>query len=367
MVPVKRLVAVVVMALVIANVLLMTSWRDNVNNYYRSSIKLREDANIPTTSATAPGPIRVLIHARMRTGSSSTARYISSRPDFQYLYEPGLIFRHSQQYTFNAYDDSFSQLSPLQPELSEVIEGFFQCNYSHSPLLVYFLNRAPWVTTQMNISNLGVKNKTITPEKLTSYCKTKRHSIVKTIRITNILEAMSLLQRYNVKVIILVRDPRGMISSRERFQVWRFSNEWSRKVNLPKFKHAVQNHCQWLDANIQAVLYGPEWFKASYIVVRYEDLTDRPFELVPKLYDFIGLDAKDISAEMYNVTKIGNGMAWRHVLPWERTLTAQSSCPGNVFDVFGYVKAKSEHELRDESFLLMRNVSELSDKIRFLK
>ncbi|XP_054165176.1 carbohydrate sulfotransferase 1-like [Oppia nitens] len=111
-------------------------------------------------------------------------------------------------------------------------------------------------------------------------CNRCRHRLIKTIRF-GVEDYLQLKQKSKtpVKLVFLVRDPRGVMSSRYRMQ-------WC--LNSPNCTD-VDVLCQRMRSDISALIQMKKWSKDNVTVVRYEDLSLKPFETTRYLYENLGL------------------------------------------------------------------------------
>ncbi|XP_077862974.1 carbohydrate sulfotransferase 5-like, partial [Saccoglossus kowalevskii] len=154
-----------------------------------------------------------LVHSRMRTGSTLTGSYFANHPDFFYIYEPGLMIAWYKR--LNVLRDSFDYLEAIRPTLVDFMHAFYHCDFTGRKYFYTSINNSLFLRRFSNITHLEVpmQEKTIT-----QICKSKRHIVSKTIRLNNILLAAPVLKADEIKVIHLVRDPRGMAYSRRQFE-----------------------------------------------------------------------------------------------------------------------------------------------------
>ncbi|XP_014670326.1 PREDICTED: carbohydrate sulfotransferase 4-like [Priapulus caudatus] len=115
-------------------------------------------------------------------------------------------------------------------------------------------------------------------------CNTYRHSAIKVIR-ANISDLEPLLEHpiLDVKIIHLIRDPRGM------FRSWWPNLSKNVSASVERLRANVKIHCADQLKNLvqgnSLRLRAP----SSYRRVRYEDLAAAPVESAKQLYDFVGL------------------------------------------------------------------------------
>ncbi|XP_077997384.1 carbohydrate sulfotransferase 1-like [Glandiceps talaboti] len=289
---------------------------------------------------------RILINARMRTGSTILGKYFSNDPSFFYIYEPGHFLMKSG--ALNLHNDSADYMAEIQRPMLDYIRDFFRCDFRHHKGFFDHLQQTH-SSSQLLIGS----------SEMAALCMSKSNFVTKVVRLNDISVAYDLIEGGNMKVIHLVRDPRGMVSSREVFEHLCYTeNTTTRMPAITTFKLFTQYYCQWLEANIKSILRGPAWLQEHLIIVRYEDLADRPEDIVPKLYDFIGLPMHaDVKRMFIDVDpKRGNGEAWRYKLPYNRTLLVQDICSDEVFRAFGYMKIGNESDLRDKDISVMSDI-----------
>ncbi|XP_077868835.1 carbohydrate sulfotransferase 1-like [Saccoglossus kowalevskii] len=313
-----------------------------------ASFDIGSTADTRMTALKQVPPIHVLINARMRTGSSLTGRYFSKRPDTMFLYEPELTLRYNMSLRYDLFNDSAAQIEDIQTPFYELIGGFFDCEYTRRPELFHFMEGNDWAKSKNGLAHL--QGADYNAKQISKKCKTKTHRVVKTVRINDISKGLEILKQYNVKVIQVVRDPRGMINSRIKFE--NLDSQEKKGLSMKKISEASKNYCIWLNTNINAVLVGPEWLKKNYMIVRYEDLSTKPRQIVPKMYEFVGLPSNDT---IIKSERLGTGHtdAWRYSLPFNQTHIAQNNCPDDIFEKLGYVKVQNEIQQRNDSLSLV--------------
>nr|XP_006823475.1 PREDICTED: carbohydrate sulfotransferase 3-like [Saccoglossus kowalevskii] len=169
--------------------------------------------------------------------------------------------------------------------------------------------------------------------------------------------AAQMIRKNNVKVIQVVRDPRGMSSSRARFQIYKkYKNTPSRDEMLDKLDDIVRNYCAWMETNYVSVMHGPEWLRNNYKIVRFEDLVARPAESAAALYKFVGLPITDKVRQKIRTLEEEKPMdaeAWRFKTGMELARRAQEMCSPTVYDMFGYRMINRGGILMNKNFSLV--------------
>ncbi|XP_006812722.1 carbohydrate sulfotransferase 1-like [Saccoglossus kowalevskii] len=202
---------------------------------------------------------------------------------------------------------------------------------------------------------------------ITSVCLSKSHRLIKVCRLYSLLEAEDLIKRDDIRIIFLVRDPRGMAASRMRFTNITTPNEHFNQVIYgefklhPKMEEVVSDYCHWLKVNYFTPLEHPVWLKHKYMMIRYEDLERKRKETVTKIYNFIGLKMRfDVlnsifgdgeQFEQYDLTD--NSEQWRHKLKMEEVVRIQEVCSSDIFKMFSYISVANEKQLLDNTTSLV--------------
>ncbi|XP_077991616.1 carbohydrate sulfotransferase 1-like [Glandiceps talaboti] len=295
--------------------------------------------------------IKVLLHARMRTGSSLAARYLGKHPDFFYSYEPGWMLANMLP-ELHPVDDSYQALENIRPYLVSLLNGIYTCRFENYFYFIRYLNQVRMFRSYVDLP----LKLPITVSSLNEFCKSRRHILVKTIRLHNVLSADQVLFKNDVKIIHLVRDPRGMAPSREKFQ--RLDQAKSLipgGVFHPMLENIISGTCEWMEKNYKVIESGPLWLKKNYLLLRYEDIADYPWRFVPKIYDFIGLPVPDEVKDLMEkeiLKKPNNGQVWRQKLSFRQVQRIQELCSESVFNLFGYVIAENESQLLGNTSLV---------------
>lgn len=110
-------------------------------------------------------------------------------------------------------------------------------------------------------------------------CQLFPRHVMKTTRLGT-LQAEDLLHKLpNLKLLLLVRDPRGLVSSRMHF-------DWCNDacLNTPKYCHS-------LETNLNHTIRLANRFDDRIRLIRYEDLCADPYNTVANILKFLGLPA----------------------------------------------------------------------------
>ena len=168
---------------------------------------------IPTTS---------FLVSSWRSGSSIVGHLLNSHPASFYNYEPlhqfGLV--------------KVGQVSQQADSALKLIQNLIKCDYQNdmNDWLVYQRVKANWCFAQntrlWNRCNMGRQNisdfQTVCfhPKYVEQMCKLFPFQVIKTVRLhLDLTESLVKDPSTNVKVLLLVRDPRAIIESRKHKKV----------------------------------------------------------------------------------------------------------------------------------------------------
>ncbi|XP_070579257.1 carbohydrate sulfotransferase 3-like [Ptychodera flava] len=298
--------------------------------------------------------VNVMIHARKRSGSSVTGTFFGKNPDFFYFYEPGWIVSHQVR---GITREDFEFLETIRPQLLSFLDGIYSCNFTQHE---YFIEDVNNVNIFRVNSELPFESGPMTIDKITRFCLSKKHVITKVLRIYNIISAAPLIRKHDIKVIFLVRDPRGLTKSRETFYPGSKGLVKEGELYLSdRLRTEIVDYCRWLEVNYMAISNGPDWLRNNTRLVRYEDIFQRPLDIVPQLYEFTGIATDDV---IRNVTeevsdqKPGNAEAWRKGVTFKNVQAMQGLCPDRVWKMFGYRLVDSAEILHNDDVSLVETM-----------
>lgn len=341
---------------------------------------------------------QVLLLTTTRCGSTFIGQLLNQHPDVFYLFEPlyhvqaSIIPRihlpSDRQVMLGASRDLLWSL--FQCDLY-ALESYFRPAPSRHMIDSMFRHSASRVLCQQPVCQAfrpedtweewQCKKKCL-PLNLTTagqVCRQKPYVAMKTVRVPVVGDLRPLLEdpRLNIKVIQLVRDPRGILSSRiETFRdLYRLWGIWQATGRRP---HTLETRqfstiCDDFFSSVSTALSRPAWLKGRYMLVRYEDLSRRPLQKTREIYDFVGLrmtagveawiqtntrgtseaQAKDKFGTMRD--SAANAESWRLKLPFDMVEYSQGACV-RAMRQLGYRDARSPEELKN------LNVSLVQDK-----
>ena len=318
----------------------LDTWALLLNN----SITKAASTNIREPS----GINKMIIYGKYRTGSTFTSEFFFRHEDIAYIFEP-LHVRVGEEPVTGG---------------QQILWDMFNCQFNTSSvqrMMKRWLDRS--VFCQITNQFPGcIHGQTYPIEKAEKHCKQTHTHVIKVIRIARLSELESFLKQ-GVKVLHVIRDPRGVVSSRYRVRKQQYAN----------LTYYAASYCNRALADIKYIREqersNPTLIRQMYHVVRYEDLVADPVEWVKSLYEFMGISPDE------NVRKWAKSQAtpankterqeekvystwrrnpkatstkWRDSIKYSSVLQIQKVCE-EFFSVLGYRAVKSEKELRNHS------------------
>ena len=174
------------------------------------------------------------------------------------------------------------------------------------------------------------------PEYLNKVCPLYPIKLMKTVRL-DLRETETLIKdpSLNLKILFLVRDPRGTYNSRSDTEISRWCEDRKQCVNL-------ELGCEQMMDNINAAFDLETRYPGTIKLVRYEDLSMNPHDVVTDMMDFLDLPMIE-ELNNYIVTHTGaekqknnrygtyrnstaRASAWRDKMSFDRIKEIQNAC-----------------------------------------
>ncbi|KAJ8036328.1 Carbohydrate sulfotransferase 1 [Holothuria leucospilota] len=307
--------------------------RNILSEQFRSSIKSTSDKKT-----------LIFLVSSKRSGSSFVGEYFNKHPNFFYVFEP------LQMLTFYVLDGIINN-NAFDDIALEVLEGLTECQFNRgfkSPE-EWLTRKAPLCTFNEELGKTAMCSKetwynaTEISEVLTDTCLTKSDIAFKLIRIQDLdfLKPFVLNDTYDAKILYLVRDPRGVMNSREGVSV---NFDLIRRMRNTSLE--VEDMCDTMERNLRYWFDTPAWLQGRLKVIRYEDVALFPLDMGKEIFEFVGHDFDMsvikwlfLSTQNKNTNELGKGKlfrtsrdsaqrvsSWRKELSWDKILSIQTRC-----------------------------------------
>lgn len=250
----------------------------------------------------------LLIFGDDRSGTTFVTKMFAADPQMFAVYEPLWVT-----------EKWFNQLGIVDPKdkdivVQDVVNGLLSCHFTQSQIARSFLayTHPSWVSKGVFEKNVfrtsGFAARTKSGKKfwpdLYKYpkfaeqvCLNKfKHSVVKVGQVRtpreSILAFISSIFDENVdtdvRVIQIVRDPRGSINSRIR-------SGWISDFTYTGFPMSVSSLCRKIATNIKIgrKLHSVESLGSRYMEIRYKEIATMPVATAKKIYQFAGFEMPD--------------------------------------------------------------------------
>ncbi|XP_030758231.1 carbohydrate sulfotransferase 4-like [Sitophilus oryzae] len=217
-------------------------------------------------------PIRTVIITTWRSGSTFLGDILNALPGNYYHYEPlldyGIIQIRGPPYSESALNVMKSLLNCDYTNLQRYLE------FGMSHIYLFTHNKRLWSQCE------AYPDYCWDPDFLNDFCRVFPFQSMKTVRLRlKLAEELLEDDTLKVKVVLLVRDPRGTLQSRKH-------RDWcpgEPDCDQPSYL------CSDMVSDYSAAIRLSKLYPTRFKALRYEDLSLNPYENVESLFDFMGL------------------------------------------------------------------------------
>ncbi|XP_062404326.1 carbohydrate sulfotransferase 1-like [Sardina pilchardus] len=340
------------------------------------------------------GKTHVLILAATRSGSSFLGQLFNHHPDVFYLYEP---LNHIQ----SALNSTRANRRMILGASRDLLRGLFRCDLhlledyitpqpeDHTtgqlkrrgaskalctpPVCHVFSPQLVNVTERQCVQKCGSLNLTLASQS----CRQRGNVVIKTVRVPEVSDVRDLLEdpRLNLKVIQLVRDPRGVLASRMMtfpqnyplMRLWKMKRQKPEGLNLTR-----EPVCEDYLRSVATALRQPDWLRGRYMLLRYEDLASNTLQKIQEIFQTLGLSFDENVMDWIetNTEEKGNWSPmdaygtkrhsatnsenWRFKMSFDMVQYFQTLCEA-TFHQLGYKIVNSSEELENVSLSLVED------------
>nr|XP_019934357.1 PREDICTED: carbohydrate sulfotransferase 1-like [Paralichthys olivaceus] len=347
----------------------------------------------------------ILILATTRSGSSFVGQLFNQHPEVFYLFEP-LFHVQSALLPRLVQSRSLAERRVMMGAARDLLRSLYHChlislenyirphpaNHSTDKLFRRGASRSlcsPPVCEvplgpdeqSLVLTDEGECGKRCGPLNVSlaaDACRGKRHIAIKTVRIPQISDLRALIEdpRLNLKVVQLVRDPRGILASRvetfrDTYRLWRLWRATGRRPHNLDLGQ-INTVCEDFLRSVSMGLAKPAWLRGRYMLLRYEDIARFPVQKTRELYSFLGLvldqsvedwiinntrGSSDLSSRHKFTTvrdSAANAENWRVKLSFDMVVYTQTVCQP-LLEILGYKNVFHPRELKNFSHSLVED------------
>nr|XP_021187480.2 carbohydrate sulfotransferase 4 [Helicoverpa armigera] len=293
-------------------------------------------------------PQRTLIISSWRSGSTFFGDLIDSIPSSYYHYEPLLMFGIKQIRT------------PAEAgEALKIVKNMFKCNFEG--LEEYFefeskdLGLFSHSTRLWDYCKYDNKNDLCFNAEFTSrLCKLFPFQSMKLVRLRlRLVEEIIKDKDLNVKVILLTRDPRGLMQSRRQRHFCELSSDcWEPSLV-----------CADMISDYVAAKSILQKYPDRLLVIRFEELVLEQNTTLERILNFLDIDARKAFndflqthtnvevAGVHSTFKVSRNIPfkWKHTLDFTYVSELQMACK-EAMHLWGYKMAYNETHMKSEDF-----------------
>ncbi|XP_072029426.1 carbohydrate sulfotransferase 1-like [Amphiura filiformis] len=326
----------------------------------------------------------VIVLAYFRSGSTFFGQIFNVNPNMFYIFEPLVVFEI---------------LADIERRSSaKLLERILRCEFSEQFSSSY-MNMSTLVHYTKNLSSILRSNtgrKLQSPARiLRKMClRYKGNIAMKTVSVTlhDIFQFLQQTHHSNLKIIHLVRDPRGVANSqklleipddvKDAFDLYLLGRLHAKpdlsslmemallvrnshlrpNAAMAEYRATINGYCHLLLRDLQLTINPPYLLKNRYKLIRYEDFAANPQVLTHKIYSFLekptpesAIRWLDINTNVSYRQSMGlhknskeTASKWRRYLNVEEVKQVQGVC-GTVMQLLGYKSFYTEESLLDFS------------------
>lgn len=234
--------------------------------------------------------MNVVLYTRTRQGSTFASEFLYQHYDVFYSFEP-LVFA----------DDHVTKNST-----TDILRKVFGCKFLEVAEKCDDPKCLQWAQQSFCYYDGRRFCKRWTLQEEGKHCLTKRLRVAKITRAPSLDHLSDLIRDSHsyeinpkVKVIQLIRDPRGLISSRlKEIYFTKHGRQMNDSTDVPKIyfndglQSAAKTYCKEMESDIKFItkaIKDQTWEQADYLMIRYEDLAMYPLENGEKMFRFLNL------------------------------------------------------------------------------
>lgn len=290
-------------------------------------------------------PVRAMVATTWRSGSTFLGDIMTAHPGTFYHYEPLLHYDIVQARSGALAEDAIRTLGALMRCNYTSLERYLQYGKQHQWLFSH--NERLWAHCLADGPQFR-KSYCWEPAFLNRFCPLFPFQSIKTVRLRLNL-TKTLVEDFNVRILLLVRDPRGTTESRKH-------RDWC--PGNPDCEDPARL-CQDLESDYHAFQTLSKQYPGKYKMFRYEDFSMDPYNNTKEIFNFFGMTFHKRVEEFLDThtkTNIGGVSStfrdsktapfkWREKLKKKEVLEIQAKCEV-AMKLWGYKTLTEDQDLQ---------------------
>ena len=312
---------------------------------------------------------KIIIYAKYRTGSTFTSEFFFKHQGIAYMFEPLRLL----------WDPNEVGIQDAAPILKDMLDCHFRAP-STQVIMDWWMDRTVFCQVTGQFPNC-IHGRVYPIEAAEQHCQKSQHRVTKLIRISKLIELQEFF-RQGVKVVHVVRDPRGIMSS--RLKIHGHHHYWGQIASRSmEYCHGGAEDIKYIQRQF---VIDKALVQRLYYFVRYEDLAADPKGEMTRLYAFLNIkpdrrlrewvqsvarasgenlgtdtikESKPKSQQYMFGTQRSNpketSTAWRYSLNINDTQVVQHMCK-EFMEMAGYLNVENESALRNSDVPLFKDI-----------
>ncbi|XP_060062622.1 carbohydrate sulfotransferase 4-like [Ylistrum balloti] len=301
----------------------------------------------------------ILLIGYLGGGTSLLGDILGTRNTSFYLYEP-LHYMARFGYFKPGYQCSMKtgncwKNNQTSDQAIRTVQAIFNCDYDHyNHTVQWWQVRLSGAAGKVNDRNWNISSSRCNRTCLMKYLKLCSHydSIVSKIPRVSVSLASQLLNKFsNLNIIHLLRDPRAIMNSRNKY-------DWT---PVPGGAIALCN--KMADDFLESVKLK-RVYPGRFYTVFYEDMVTDPFETFKYIYTFAGYNFNaDEQLRINKKTRNSQNIAWgwRNIIDHNVLKETNKAC-SHLYSLLGYPQVRNIEEIRNRSFPLRLKTGSQEDQ-----
>ncbi|XP_067951024.1 carbohydrate sulfotransferase 4-like isoform X2 [Watersipora subatra] len=313
---------------------------------------------VPLQQTTQSKPIKILLVAYYRSGSTFLSELFKGYPDSYYMYEP--LYGVTSHIRYMAHEGIGN--AAYKNGSVDLLARTYRCHFDGIPLssLDYSITKSSAFFKECRSRAKNIQLSCM--QALQAACLSSPMIAIKTIRfkMSWVWELLQEPQHKELKVLLLLRDPRGVCNSRMHTPL-------KSPTNIASLKHHAQTYCEAMIEDMEAARQLlAAGYKNNIFIVRYEDVAVNEETAVENIYKLMSLGTVPEAVKwhfrnlsqiaqkahpFYSTSRLNSEFTahqWKTILSYEMVQEVDKICSA-AYKISGYLPVVNQQQLLNRS------------------